>query len=132
MWVQVPFNNAIQPGPKTFDIDLNQVSYSADRAQAVDLSDGYFNNNQAVVAFKGTAIAKATTVAELKNFRLGTQVGTTSLAYIQNNIQPTVAAPRLQHAGRRDRRPSRPTRSTASSPTSGPRTSSATSRSTTA
>lgn len=94
VWVQVPFNNAIQPGPKTFDIDLNQVSYSADRAQAVDLSDGYFDNNQAVVAFKGTAIAKATTVAELKNFRLGTQVGTTSLAYIQNNIQPT-AQPRV-------------------------------------
>ncbi|MFI5226681.1 MAG: ABC transporter substrate-binding protein [Candidatus Limnocylindrales bacterium] len=94
VWVQVPFNNAIQPGPKTFDIDLNQVSYSSDRAQAVDLSDGYFDNNQAVVAFKGTPIAKATTVAELKNYRLGTQVGTTSLAYIQNNIQPT-AQPRV-------------------------------------
>jgi polar amino acid transport system substrate-binding protein len=89
VWVAVPFNNAIQPGTKTFDIDLNQVSYSADRAQAVDLSDGYFDNNQAVVAFKGTPIAKVTTVAGLKPFRLGTQVGTTSLAYIQNNIQPT-------------------------------------------
>ncbi|HYC06805.1 MAG TPA: hypothetical protein VEG29_02680, partial [Candidatus Binatia bacterium] len=43
VWVQVPFLSAIQPGPKTFDMDLNQVSYSADRAQAVDLSDGYFD-----------------------------------------------------------------------------------------
>ena len=88
VWVQVPFLNAIQPGPKTFDMDLTQVSYSADRAQAVDLSDGYFDNNQAVTAFKGTPIANSTLVAQLKNFRLGTSVGTTSLAYIQNNIQP--------------------------------------------
>lgn len=88
VWVQVPFLSAIQPGPKTFDMDLNQVSYSADRAQAVDLSDGYFDNNQAVTAFKGTPIANSTLVAQLKNFRLGTSVGTTSLAYIQNNIQP--------------------------------------------
>jgi polar amino acid transport system substrate-binding protein len=88
VWVQVPFLNAIQPGPKMFDIDLTQVSYSADRAHAVDLSDGYFDNNQAVTAFKGTPIANSTLVAQLKNFRLGTSVGTTSLAYIQNNIQP--------------------------------------------
>src|SRR5690349_115278 len=42
VWTPVPFDNAIQPGPKAFDIYLSQVSYSADRAKAVDLSDGYF------------------------------------------------------------------------------------------
>src|SRR5947207_6656991 len=59
VWVAVPFDNAIQPGPKAFDFDVNQVSFSAERAQAVDLSDGYFDDSQAVVAFKGTPIANA-------------------------------------------------------------------------
>ena len=93
-WVVVPFNNVIQPGPKAFDFDMNQVSYSAERAQAVDLSEGYFDNNQAVVAFKANAIAKATSVADLKAYRLGAQVGTTSYKYITDNIQPT-AQPRV-------------------------------------
>ena len=92
VWAPVPFTNAIQPGPKAFDIYLTQVSYSADRAQAVDLSDGYFDDNQAIVFYKTNAITKVTTVAGLKDFKLGTQVGTTSLTYINTNIKPTKAA----------------------------------------
>jgi polar amino acid transport system substrate-binding protein len=91
VWTPVPFNNAIQPGPKAFDIYLTQVSYSPERAQAVDLSDGYFDDNQALVFFKANAISKVTTMAGLKGFKLGTQVGTTSLAYITSNIAPTKA-----------------------------------------
>ena len=89
VWVAVPFNNVIQPGPKAFDFDLNQVSFSAERAQAVDLSDGYFDDDQAVVAFQGKPIANAKSVADLKPYRLGAQVGTTSYTYITANIQPT-------------------------------------------
>jgi polar amino acid transport system substrate-binding protein len=88
-WVAVDFDPAIQPGPKKFDFYLAQVSYSAERAAAVDLSDGYFDDTQAVVALKANGISKVTTVAGLKDFRLGTQVGTTSLKYITDNIQPT-------------------------------------------
>jgi polar amino acid transport system substrate-binding protein len=91
VWVPVPFNNAIQPGPKDFDIYLSQVSYSADRAKAVDLSDGYFDLNQAVVSLKTDAIAKVTTVAGLAAFKLGAPVGTTSYQYIVDNIKPTTA-----------------------------------------
>jgi polar amino acid transport system substrate-binding protein len=94
VWVPVMFNNVIQPGPKAFDFDLNQVGSSPERAQAVDLSDGYFDNDQAVVGFKGTPIASATSVADLKPYRLGVQVGTTSYKYITDNIQPT-AQPRV-------------------------------------
>ena len=86
-----PFNNAIQPGPKPFDIYLTQVSYSADRTKAVDLTDGYFDLNQAVVALKDTPISKAPAVAGLKAFKLGAPVGTTSYTYITDNIQPTKA-----------------------------------------
>jgi polar amino acid transport system substrate-binding protein len=87
-WVPVPFNNATQAGPKDFDLYLTQVSYSAERAEAVDLSDGYFDLNQAVVANADTPIAEVTTVSGLKPFKLGAPVGTTSLTYITDNIQP--------------------------------------------
>ncbi|TAK00066.1 MAG: amino acid ABC transporter substrate-binding protein [Chloroflexota bacterium] len=88
-WVPVPFNNAVQPGPKDFDLYLTQVSYSAERAEAVDLSDGYFDLNQAVVSLKDNPIADVTTVAGLKDFKLGAPTGTTSYQYIVDNIQPT-------------------------------------------
>ena len=88
-WVPVLFNNAIQPGPKEFDLYLSQVSYEAERAQAVDLSDGYFDLNQAVIANAGTPIAAVTTVAGLKDFSLGAPVGTTSYQYIVDSIKPT-------------------------------------------
>ena len=88
-WAPVPFNNAIQPGPKDFDLYLTQVSYSAERAQAVDLSDGYFDLNQAVIGNADTPIDEVTTVAGLKEFKLGAPVGTTSYQYIIDNIQPS-------------------------------------------
>jgi polar amino acid transport system substrate-binding protein len=91
VWKPVPFNNAIQPGPKDFDLYLTQVSYSAERAKAVDLSDGYFDLNQAVVGLKADGIAKVTTVAGLAAFKLGAPVGTTSYQYIVDNIKPTQA-----------------------------------------
>lgn len=90
-WVVEPFNNAIEPGPKPFDMYLTQVSYSADRAKVVDLSDGYFDLNQAVVALKSNPIAQVTTVAGLKDFTFGSQAGTTSYQYITDQIQPSKA-----------------------------------------
>lgn len=88
-WVVTPFNNAIQPGPKDFDIYLTQVSYSAERAQAVDLSDGYYNVAQSVVALKTSKLAAVTSIAGLKAFKFGAQVGTTSLKTITDTIAPT-------------------------------------------
>ncbi len=87
-WKAVAFNNAIAPGPKPFDMYLTQVSYSAKRAKVVDLSDGYFDLNQAVVALRSNPIAQVTDVAGLKDFTLGTQAGTTSYTYITDTIQP--------------------------------------------
>jgi polar amino acid transport system substrate-binding protein len=91
-WVVVPFDNSFAPGPKTFDIDINQVSFDPQRAQAVDMSDGYYFNNQSVVALKDTPIASAKSIADLKPYKFGAQVGTTSLDTINNIITPTTAA----------------------------------------
>jgi polar amino acid transport system substrate-binding protein len=91
-FVAVPFNNAIAPGPKDFDVYVTQVSYNAERAQAVDLSDGYYDVAQSVVAIKGKPIANATTIAGLKDYQFGAQVGTTSLNLINTVIAPTKEA----------------------------------------
>ena len=92
VWVVAPFNTAIAPGPKAFDFDINQVSFTADRAASNDLTDGYYEFNQTVVVRKDSDFAKVTSVAGLKDAKLGAQVGTTSLAAIQNVIKPTTEA----------------------------------------
>ncbi|MFE0511589.1 ABC transporter substrate-binding protein [Streptomyces sp. NPDC058964] len=88
VWQSVPFNKAFAPGEKTFDFDVNQVSISAERKKAVDFSSGYYDVRQAVIALKGSKAAKATSIAELKGLKLGAQVGTTSLDYIDDVVKP--------------------------------------------
>ena len=88
-WVVVPFNNSFKPGDKDFDFDINQISVTPERDRAVDFSDSYYEVNQALVALQDSSIANAKSVAELKDAQLGAQVGTTSLKYVQENIQPS-------------------------------------------
>jgi polar amino acid transport system substrate-binding protein len=54
----------------------------------VDFSVGYYDDQQALIAIKGTPIADATTIAELKGYVFGVQTGTTSLSFITQQIQP--------------------------------------------
>ena len=91
-WVVVPFANAFAPGEKTFDIDLNQVTFTEERTQTADLTEGYYFGNQSLVALKDSPVAKATSIAELKDFVFGAQVGTTSYDAINEIIAPTKAA----------------------------------------
>jgi polar amino acid transport system substrate-binding protein len=88
VWQSVPFNKAFAPGVKTFDFDINQVSVSAERRKAVDFSSGYYDVRQAVIALKGGKAAKATSIADLRELKLGAQVGTTSLDYITDVVKP--------------------------------------------
>jgi polar amino acid transport system substrate-binding protein len=88
-WVPVQFNNAIAPGPKDFDVYLAQVSFTEERTQAVDMSEGYFFSNQALVTMAGSELAAATSIAEVAQFQLGAAGNTTSLTYIEDKIQPT-------------------------------------------
>ena len=88
-WTPIPFAQSFRPGPKKFDLYLTQVSYTPERAKAVDFSNSYYFVNQAVVGRKGTPIAKARTIAALKPFELGAQLGTTSYSYIQQHIKPS-------------------------------------------
>ena len=87
-WVVEPFNKSYAPGEKDFDFDINQISITPEREQAVDFSDGYFNNNQGILALEGSELANAQTLDDLKSAQLGAQVGTTSLDFINTVIQP--------------------------------------------
>lgn len=91
-WVKAAFDSVIQPGKKPYDFDINEVSITADRAKAVDFSSGYYDVAQAVVTIKGSGIESAKTIAELAKVKLGGQVGTTSLATINNIVKPKTAA----------------------------------------
>jgi len=88
-WTYVPFDSSYKPGPKAFDIDITQVSDLPERRAAVDMSDGYYFLNQAVVALSANPLAKVTSIADLAKYRFGAQVGTTSLKTITDVIKPT-------------------------------------------
>jgi polar amino acid transport system substrate-binding protein len=88
-WAYAPFNKAIAPGPKDFDFDINQVSFTPARARAVTFSISYYDVNQAVVVVKGTKIASADSIAALKPFKFGAQLGTTSYDVIKRVIKPS-------------------------------------------
>jgi polar amino acid transport system substrate-binding protein len=88
-WIVVPFNTSFAPGPKKFDFDINEISYTPERAKVVTFSDSYYNVNQAVVAKRGTPIATAQSSADLQKYKLGAQIGTTSYQYIKEFIKPS-------------------------------------------
>jgi polar amino acid transport system substrate-binding protein len=89
VWVTEPFDSSYAPGPKKFDFDINEISYTPQRAQAVTFSNSYYDVQQAIVAMKGSPILTHHTAADLKNYLYGDQVGTTGLTYITDKIQPT-------------------------------------------
>jgi polar amino acid transport system substrate-binding protein len=88
-WQAVPFNNSFRPGSKPFDFYMAQVSFAPERARNVSFSNAYYFVNQAVVANAGTAISRVRTVAGLRPYKLGAQVGTTSYSYITRFIRPS-------------------------------------------
>ena len=88
-WTYVPFSKSFRPGKKPFDFYIQEVSYTPERAKAADFSKSYYFVNQAVVGRKGKPIASVHTIAGLKKFRLGAQLGTTSYDYIVKYIQPS-------------------------------------------
>jgi polar amino acid transport system substrate-binding protein len=87
-WIVVPFDQSFRPGSKDFDFDINQISYTPQRAKAVDFSDSYYNVNQALIGTKGSPVTKVETKADVKKYKLGVQLGTTSYQYVIKNIKP--------------------------------------------
>ena len=88
-WVVEPFDNSYVPGVKKFDFDINEISYTAARANAVTFSLSYYDVQQSIIALKTNPIVTKHTSQELKSYLFGDQIGTTGLAYINDHIKPT-------------------------------------------
>ncbi len=86
VWVRTTFDSAVTPGEKNFDFNLQQFSITPERATAVDFSSPYYTAPQAIVSYKGSKIEGKTSIAELKDAKLGAAVGTTSLDAIESQI----------------------------------------------
>lgn len=92
VWVRTGFEEAIQPGPKDFDVNLQQFSITEERRQNVDFSSPYYETTQVVVTIAGSPAAEATSLAELKPLLIGAATGTTSFQAIEAAIAPDAGA----------------------------------------
>ena len=66
-WVPSPSTRATRPGPKTFDFDINEISYTPTRAKVVTFSTSYYDVQQSIVALKTDAIATKHSPAQLQD-----------------------------------------------------------------
>jgi polar amino acid transport system substrate-binding protein len=87
-WVRTPFDAAIAPGPKNFDFNLQQYGITPERAEVVDLSEGYYTAPQAIFGLADSPAASAKTISDLKSLKIGVAAGTTSVTYVEETIEP--------------------------------------------
>jgi polar amino acid transport system substrate-binding protein len=92
VWVRTSFDEAIAPGPKSFDVNLQQFSISEERAANVDFSTPYYETTQVVVTTGSSKAADASSLADLKPLLIGAQTGTTSFTAIESEIAPDAGA----------------------------------------
>ncbi len=91
-FVRTGFDEAIAPGAKDYDFNIQQYSITAERDEVVDFSEGYYDVEQALIAPEGSSVEGAASLADLKDKKLGAAIGTTSLTYIEDVIQPDTEA----------------------------------------
>ena len=92
IWVRTTFDEAIAPGAKNFDFNLQQYSITEERKAAVDFSSPYYLTTQTVITIAGSPAEGATSIADLQGLLIGAATGTTSLSAIENVIKPTAGA----------------------------------------
>lgn len=88
-WVVEPFDSSYAPGPKSFDFDINEISITKARSQAVTFSTPYYTNPQAIIVYKGSSLAHAKSLAAFRSASIGVQIGTTSLSAVNQVIKPS-------------------------------------------
>ncbi len=91
-WKRTGFDEAIAPGEKDYDFNIQQYSISAERDEVVDFSTGYYQVEQAIIGPADSPAFSAKSIEDLKGLRLGAAIGTTSLNYIEDEIAPDSTA----------------------------------------
>jgi polar amino acid transport system substrate-binding protein len=91
-WVGTEFFEAIAPGAKDYDFNIQQYSITEDRKEVVSFSQPYYQPDKAVIALPTSPVVSATSFAELRTANWGATVGTTDLDFLENVLGiPNVA-----------------------------------------
>jgi polar amino acid transport system substrate-binding protein len=85
-WVRTGFDEAIAPGPKEYDVNIQQFSIIEERREVVDFSVPYYLPDKAVVALPDSPVADATSFDDLREANWGATIGTTDLDYLEEII----------------------------------------------
>ncbi|MEY2849797.1 MAG: hypothetical protein RI885_2464 [Actinomycetota bacterium] len=89
VWVRNTFDQSIAPGPKDFDLNLQQFSITDEREESVDFSSPYYETTQVVITVEDSPAADASTLADLGSLLIGAQTGTTSFTAAEAVIAPS-------------------------------------------
>ncbi|MCT4611289.1 MAG: ABC transporter substrate-binding protein [Pelagimonas sp.] len=88
-WVRTSFDQAIQPGAKDFDINMQQFSITPEREEIVDFSKPYYTSAMAVLTTQSVIDSGAApTVDSLKGLVWGAMGSTTALPMLTDLIAP--------------------------------------------
>jgi polar amino acid transport system substrate-binding protein len=87
VWVRSSFDEAIQPGAKNFDVNMQQYSITPERDEVVDFSAPYYTAPMAVLVSPG-ATDTAPTLAALKGLKWGAVGSTTAVAKLGDVVKP--------------------------------------------
>lgn len=93
-WVRTTFDEAIAPGAKDYDFNIQQYGITAERDEIVDFSSPYYNDQKALLVPGDSPAASATTFADIQDLKYGATIGTTDADYITETIgisEPDVA-----------------------------------------
>jgi len=88
-WVNTPFSGLFSPAPKSFDVAINEITITPQRARVVDFSEPYFDANQGFLVTKGGPGEAAKSIADMKDLQFGFQATTTGGDYIEKTIKPS-------------------------------------------
>ncbi|MEM9317446.1 MAG: ABC transporter substrate-binding protein [Pseudomonadota bacterium] len=88
-WVRTSFDEAIQPGAKNFDFNLQQYSITPEREEMVDFSMPYYTSAMAVLTTQSVIDAGAVpTVESLRALVWGADANTTAVPMLSEIVAP--------------------------------------------
>jgi polar amino acid transport system substrate-binding protein len=87
-WKNTPCAGLFRPGPKDFDMAINEITITADRSKVVDFSVPYFDANHGFLIEKGGPGEGVQSIAEMKDLQFGVQATTTGADYVNDEIRP--------------------------------------------
>jgi polar amino acid transport system substrate-binding protein len=88
-WVRTSFDEAIAPGEKDYDFNIQQYSITEERRQVVDFSRPYYVEEKVLVTFPDSPGANAQSLSDIEGLSYGAVLGTTDLDYIEDRIGAT-------------------------------------------